>query len=178
MWCSDRTARALSDFTTSTNVNTDRMKIAIASDHRGYELKCKLVPLVQHLGHELVDYGTDSNESVDYPDFAEKVAKDISRGAIARGILICGTGLGMCIAANKFSGVRAVTCHDDITAEISRRHNDANVLCLSADLLGERLVVRMVEIWLKTEFEGGRHARRIEKIQEYEKDCEEHGKEH
>ena len=92
----------------------------------------------------------------------------VSRGEVERGILVCGTGLGMCIAANKVRGVRAAPCHDDITAEMSRRHNDANVLCLSADLLGERLIDRMIEIWLSTPFEGGRHARRVDKIMELE----------
>jgi ribose 5-phosphate isomerase B len=144
------------------------MKIAIASDHRGYTVKGKILALIAELGHHSVDMGTNSSESVDYPDFAVKVAQAVSEKSVERGILICGTGMGMCITANKFPGVRACTCHDDLTAEMSRRHNDANVLCLSADLLGDRLVNRMVEIWLKTEFEGGRHARRIEKINSLE----------
>jgi ribose 5-phosphate isomerase B len=117
-----------------------------------------------------MDVGADGNESVDYPDVAAVVAEKVSKGEVDRGILICGTGIGMCIAANKFTGVRAAPCHDDITAEMSRRHNDLNVLCLSADLLGEKLIDRMVEIWLNTEFEGGRHARRVEKITELEKE--------
>lgn len=140
------------------------MKIAVASDHRGFVVKGKILTMIADLGHEAVDFGTDSPESVDYPDFAEKAARAVSEKRADRGILICGTGMGMCITANKLPGVRAATCHDDLTAEMSRRHNDANVLCLSADLLGDRLVNRMVEIWLRTEFEGGRHARRIEKI--------------
>ncbi len=144
------------------------MKIAIASDHRGYVVKGKILALIAELGHQAADMGTDSSESVDYPDFGAKVARAVSEGTVDRGILICGTGMGMCITANKFPGVRACTCHDDLTAEMSRRHNDANVLCLSADLLGDRLVNRMVEIWLKTEFEGGRHARRVEKIGQIE----------
>jgi ribose 5-phosphate isomerase B len=144
------------------------MKIAIASDHRGFAIKGKILTLIAEMGHEAVDLGTDSPESVDYPDFAAKVARLISEKVADRGILICGTGMGMCITANKFPGVRACTCHDDLTAEMSRRHNDANVLCLSADLLGDRLVNRMVELWLKTEFEAGRHARRIEKISRLE----------
>jgi ribose 5-phosphate isomerase B len=144
------------------------MKIAIASDHRGYAIKGKILALIAELGHETCDLGTDSSESVDYPDFAVKVARVVSEKGADRGILICGTGMGMCITANKFPGVRACTCHDDLTAEMSRRHNDANVLCLSADLLGDRLVNRMVELWLKTEFEAGRHARRIEKIRQIE----------
>jgi ribose 5-phosphate isomerase B len=144
------------------------MKIAVSSDHRGYQVKVKIVEQVAQLGHEPVDFGPMSGESVDYPDYAARVAQAVSQGQVDRGILICGTGMGMCIVANKFCGVRAITCHDDLTAEMSRRHNDANVLCLSADLLGERLVSRMVEIWLTTEFEGGRHARRLEKIAQFE----------
>lgn len=144
------------------------MKIAVASDHRGFIIKGKIIAMIADLGHEAIDMGTDSAESVDYPDFGVKVAQSLSEGKVDRGILICGTGMGMCITANKFPGVRACTCHDDLTAEMSRRHNDANVLCLSADLLGDRLVNRMVELWLKTEFEGGRHARRLEKISRIE----------
>src|SRR5258708_27815457 len=140
------------------------MKIAIASDHRGYVIKGKILALIAELGHHSADMGTDSSDSVDYPDYGAKVARAVSEKAVDRGILICGTGMGMCITANKFPGVRACTCHDDLTAEMSRRHNDANVLCLSADLLGDRLVNRMVEIWLKTAFEAGRHARPLEKI--------------
>jgi ribose 5-phosphate isomerase B len=140
------------------------MKIGVASDHRGYQVKSKILGQIAELGHEAIDMGPESGDSVDYPDYAANVASAVSRGEIDRGILVCGTGMGMCIVANKFCGVRAVPCHDDLTAEMSRRHNDANVLCLSADLLGERLVSRMVELWLTTEFEGGRHARRLEKI--------------
>ncbi len=145
------------------------MKIAVASDHRGFHIKGKILTLLQELGHEGVDYGPENAETVDYPDYAAKVAKSVSTKEVDRGILICGTGMGMCITANKFNGVRAASCHDDLTAEMSRLHNDANVLCLSADLLGDRLVNHMVEIWMKTDFEGGRHARRVEKISEYEK---------
>lgn len=144
------------------------MRIAVASDHRGFTVKGKILSLLQDLGHEGLDFGPECAESVDYPDYAGKVARAVSKGIVERGILICGTGMGMCIVANKFSGVRAAPCHDDLTAEMSRLHNDANVLCLSADLLGDRLVNRMVDIWLKTEFEGGRHARRLEKISRYE----------
>lgn len=144
------------------------MKIAIASDHRGFAVKSRIIELVQTLGHEGLDFGPDDAGHVDYPDFAAKVAQAVSRGDVERGILICGTGVGMCIVANKFPDVRAAPCHDDVTAEMSRLHNDANVLCLSADLLGDRLVNRMVEIWLGTTFEGGRHARRLAKISEFE----------
>ena len=144
------------------------MKIAVASDHRGYVIKGKILSLLKDLGEESLDYGPENSESVDYPDFASKVAEAVSNQTIDRGVLICGTGIGMCIAANKFPQVRAANCHDDLTAEMSRLHNDSNILCLSADLLGDRLVNRMVEIWVKTEFEGGRHARRIEKISQLE----------
>jgi ribose 5-phosphate isomerase B len=144
------------------------MRIAIGGDHRGFEAKRRINAAVQVLGHAIEDMGTDSRESVDYPDLAFRVAEAVGSGRAERGILICGTGIGMAIAANKVRGVRAAPCHDSITAEMCRRHNDANVLCLSADLLGEELIDRMVRIWLETAFEGGRHARRVEKITRYE----------
>lgn len=151
------------------------MKIAIASDHRGFPIKGKIMQMIQDSGNEAVDMGTDSNESVDYPDFAGRVARAVSKGEIDRGILICGSGLGMCIVANKFPGVRATQCHDDLSAEMSRLHNNSNVLCLSADMLGDRLVNRMINIWLQTEFEGGRHGRRLEKIAEIEREVASNG---
>lgn len=144
------------------------MKIAVGSDHRGYEVKKRVVALLQKLGHEVCDLGTESSDSCDYPDYAFKVAAEVGEGRCERGILLCGTGLGMSIAANKVKHVRAVPCHDRITAEMSRRHNDANVLCLSAHLLGDELIENMVRIWLETPFEGGRHTRRVEKIARYE----------
>ena len=148
------------------------MRIAVGADHRGFAVRSKVVELLRGLGHEVIDVGTFSPEAVDYPDIAADVAQRVSRGEVERGILVCGTGLGMCIAANKVLGIRAAPCHDDITAEMSRRHNDSNVLCLSADLLGERLIDRMIEIWLNTPFEGGRHARRVDKITELERQVE------
>jgi ribose 5-phosphate isomerase B len=144
------------------------MRIAIGSDHRGFDAKRRLLPALRQLGHEVIDVGPDSNDSVDYPDYAYAVARSIAEGRVDRGILICGTGIGMCIAANKVKGVRAAPCHDSITVEMSRRHNDANVLCLSADLLGDELIGRIVRLWLETEFEGGRHARRVDKIKRIE----------
>jgi ribose 5-phosphate isomerase B len=144
------------------------MRIAVGSDHRGYEVKRRVVALLQQLGHQVIDVGPAGKDSVDYPDFAFEVANAVSQGRADRGILTCGSGIGMCIAANKVKGVRAAPCHDSITAEMSRRHNDANVLCLSADLLGEELIERMVRIWLETPFDGGRHARRVEKITRFE----------
>jgi ribose 5-phosphate isomerase B len=144
------------------------MRIAVGSDHRGFAIKAKIVDLLKKLQHEVIDAGSHTSDACDYPDIASLVAGQVSKGQVDRGILICGTGIGMCIVANKFPGVRAAPCHDDLTAEMSRRHNDLNVLCLSADMLGERLIDRMIEIWLKTGFEGGRHARRVEKIAEVE----------
>jgi ribose 5-phosphate isomerase B len=144
------------------------MRIAVGSDHRGFAVRSKLVDMLRRMGHEVDDAGTFTPEAVDYPDVAATVAGKVSRGEVERGILVCGTGLGMCIAANKYARVRAAPCHDDLTAEMSRRHNDANILCLSADLLGERIIDRIIETWLATSFEGGRHARRVEKIAEVE----------
>ncbi len=144
------------------------MQVAIGSDHRGVHVRQKIADLLARLGHEVIDCGAEGTASVDYPDIAAAAAGRVSRGESDRAILICGTGIGMMIAANKLSGIRAATVHDDLTAEMSRRHNDTNVLCLSADMLGERLIDRMVEIWLKTDFEGGRHGRRVEKIQALE----------
>jgi len=144
------------------------MRIAVGTDHRGYGIRKRLIESLQRLGHEVVDLGSDSPEPVDYPDIAARVAGMVSRGQADRGILVCGTGLGMCIAANKFPGVRAAPCYDELSAEISRRHNDLNVLCLSGDLMGEQLLHRVVEIWLTTPFDGGRHARRLEKIRKLE----------
>jgi ribose 5-phosphate isomerase B len=144
------------------------MRIAIGSDHRGFDAKTRLLPMLRQLGHEITDVGPEGNASVDYPDYAYQVAKGVSDGKFDRGILVCGTGIGMCIAANKVKGIRAAPCHDSITVEMSRRHNDANVLCLSADLLGDELIARIVRLWLETEFEGGRHARRVDKIKRIE----------
>ncbi len=146
------------------------MRIAIGSDHRGVSLKAHLVQILNQWDHEVVDVGTDSEESVDYPDIASAVGNQVSEQQVDRGILICGTGIGMCIVANKFDGVRAAPIHDDITAALSRQHNDLNVLCLSADLISDQALERIVTTWLKTEFEGGRHARRLEKVAKIETD--------
>lgn len=146
------------------------MRIAIAGDHRGFELKKRLLTFLAKQGHEVLDKGTLTPESCDYPDLAFAVGETIGNKNADRGILICGTGIGMCMAANKVQGVRAANCHDHMSAELSRRHNDANVLCLSGDLIGEEQVERLVKIWLATEFEGNsRHSRRVEKIEAYEK---------
>jgi ribose 5-phosphate isomerase B len=146
------------------------MRFAIGSDHRGYHLKEQIIAMLRQKGHEVDDEGATGSESVDYPDFAALVAKKVSGGTVERGILICGTGIGMAIAANKFPGVRAAPCSDEVTAEISRRHNNLNVLCLSADMLSPRTVERMVEVWVAAPFEGGRHERRVEKIHLLEKE--------
>jgi len=139
------------------------MRIAVGSDHRGVELRAKLVELLGRLGQHVVDAGS-YGEDDDYPDVAALVARKVSSGDVDRGILICGTGLGMCIVANKMPGVRAAPCYDELTAELSRRHNDLNVLCLSGDTLNEDVADRLVKVWLETPFEGGRHARRLGKI--------------
>ena len=144
------------------------MNIILGSDHRGFAAKQRLLKLLTTLGHRVTDAGTPTGETCDYPDFAFVAAGMVGRGEQVRRILICGTGIGMCIAANKVPGVRAAPCHDSVTAEMSRRHNNANVLCLSADLLGEEMIERIVKIWLETEFEGGRHARRVDKIMRFE----------
>jgi ribose 5-phosphate isomerase B len=145
------------------------MKIAVGNDHRGVAVKQRVAGLLAELGHEVLDVGANGSASVDYPDFAFQVAEAVGTGKAERGILSCATGHGMCIAANKVTGVRAANCRDTIDAELSRRHNDANVLCLAADLIGEELVERIVRVWLTTDFEGGRHARRTERIANYEK---------
>lgn len=144
------------------------MKIAIGSDHRGFEAKERLRALLRSLGQEVIDHGTASREACDYPDAGLAVACDVAERRADRGILLCGTGLGMSIAANKVAGVRAALCHDELTAQLSRRHNNANVLCLPADLVGDALMQSMVKLWLTTEFEGGRHARRVDKIVAFE----------
>lgn len=145
------------------------MKIAIGADHRGYQAKEKAKALLTSMGHEVVDFGTDSNASCDYPDAAYPACESLIAGTTESCILFCGTGLGMSISANKVLGIRAALCHDEVTAEISRRHNKANVLCLPVDLIGEELTRRIIELWLKTRFEGGRHERRIRKITHFEK---------
>ena len=144
------------------------MRIAIASDHRGYLLKERIISQLNSIGCDVSDEGPFSDDSVDYPDFAAAVARKVSEGEADRGILICGTGIGMAIVANKFSGVRAAPCVDEVSAKLSRQHNDLNVLCLSGDLLSMNTVDRVVQTWMETDFEGGRHKRRIDKIGELE----------
>ena len=144
------------------------MKIALGNDHRGVSAKLRVASVLTGMGHEVIDFGATSSTSVDYPDYAIPVAEAVSKGLVERGVLICATGHGMCIAANKVLYVRAANCRDLVDAEMSRLHNDSNVMCLSADLIGEEAIEQMVKTWLATEFEGGRHARRLEKIAQYE----------
>ena len=150
------------------------MKIAIGSDHAGYELKAHLIRVLGH-DHTFVDIGTDTADSVDYPDYAFKVAGMVTRGEVDRGILLCGTGVGMSVAANKVEGVRAALAFDLYTAMQSRRHVDTNILVLGALVTGKGLAVEMVKAWIETPFEGGeRHERRIGKIRRLENDI--HGR--
>lgn len=144
------------------------MKIALSCDHRGFIAKERIKAQLSPLGHELVDFGCNDSSSCDYPDTGLPAAESVARGENDRAILICGTGLGMSIAANKVRNIRAALCHDELTAQYSRKHNDANVLCLPADLVGEQLMSLIVDRWISTQFEGGRHSRRIEKIARYE----------
>jgi len=145
------------------------MKIIVASDHAGFEFKNHILRYLSEKEIETLDLGTKNNNSVDYPDYASKVAKLISAGEIDQGILICGTGIGMSIAANKFTGVRAALCHNLETAEASRRHNDANILVLGSRVLTETVALSIVKTWLDTQFDGGRHQDRVDKIHAIEK---------
>lgn len=144
------------------------MKISIGSDHRGLELRKTIAKAIEGNGHEVDDLGTHSTESCDYPDIAAKVAKAVARGSSQLGVLVCGTGIGVAIAANKIPGIRAAVVHDINTARLSRLHNDANILCLPGNDLQEQQTNEIVTVWINTQFEGGRHARRIEKIHKLE----------
>lgn len=146
------------------------MNVALGSDHRGYDAKQRIRAYLEARGHDVSDFGCGSAESCDYPDAAIPAALAVADGTAQRGILCCGTGIGMSITANKVDGVRASLCHDAVTAEMARRHNDANVLCLPADMISESLIERVVDVWLETPFDAGRHQRRIEKITAYEND--------
>ncbi len=141
------------------------MRILIASDHAGFELKGLLAGHAREAGHEVLDLGTGTPESVDYPDFAHELARRLLAGEGVLGVLVCGTGIGMSITANRHCGVRAALCHDAFTAELARRHNDANVLCMGGRTTGPGVAVQMLDIFLATPFEGGRHQRRVEKIE-------------
>lgn len=145
------------------------MMIAIGSDHAGFELKEKIKKYLLELEHEYEDFGTNSNDSVDYPDFASKVAESVARKECDRGILICGAGIGMSMVANKVPGVRAALCCDTEMARLSREHNDANVLTFGARLINENTAKEIIRVWLTTEFSGGRHSRRVNKIKDIER---------
>ncbi|HHI97348.1 MAG TPA: ribose 5-phosphate isomerase B [Thermodesulfatator atlanticus] len=142
------------------------MKIALGADHAGFELKEKIKKFLQEAGHEVLDLGCHSTDSVDYPVYGAKVAKAVLQGEAERGILVCGTGLGMSMVANRFPGIRAALCHELFTARMSRLHNDANVLVLGGRVIGDVLALEMVKVFLETPFEGGRHLRRVNQIDE------------
>ncbi len=144
------------------------MKIAIAADHAGFALKEKLRHKLAGDGHQVADFGTSSAESCDYPDFARLVAREVAQQRVDRGILVCSTGIGMAMAANKIAGVRATPVHSEDEARLSREHNDANVLTLGARYLDEERASGLIDIFLNTEFAGGRHARRVAKIGQLE----------
>ncbi len=140
------------------------MQVAVGADYRGISVRDEVLRLVQHLGHQVAPLQAPEGQALEYPEIAALVAQQVQQGQAERGILIARTGLGMCVVANKFSGIRATACHDEFMAEMSRRYLDANVLCLSAELLGQQSIERLIETWLKTPFEGGRHAARIARI--------------
>ena len=140
------------------------MKIALGSDHGGYALKRDIIQLLEKLGHTYKDFGCYSTESCDSPDFGEAAARAVASGEYDCGIVICTTGIGISIAANKVKGIRCAHCADSLEAEMTRRHNDANMLAIGAGFTGKNLAERMVEVFLSTDFEGGRHARRVEKL--------------
>ena len=144
--------------------------IAVGSDHGGLELKDAVQDALAERGLDVDDYGTDNGDSVDYPDFAEKVAAAVSRGDVELGILVCGTGIGMSIVANKFPGVRAALATDEFMAQMAKEHNNANVLVLGGRVLAKDLAVKMVNVWLDSTYEAGRHQRRLDKISRLEED--------
>ena len=144
-------------------------RIAVAADHAGYAVKERIKETLQKDGFEVIDFGTHTGESVDYPDYAQQVARSVSQAESNRGVLVCGTGLGMAITANKFRGIRAATCNDTYTARMAAEHTDANVLCVGARVVDADHAVAIVHEWLKGKFGGGRHQRRIDKIAELER---------
>ncbi len=140
------------------------MKIIVGCDHGGYDLKVEIVRHLRHLGHEVEDIGVHSLSSVDYPEYAIKVGRAVAGGSFDRGVLVCGSGIGMCIAANRIPGVRAVQVSEPYAARMARRHNDSNVLCLGGRFIGLGLATEVLEVWLNEPFEGGRHQRRVDMI--------------
>ncbi|QQZ09220.1 ribose 5-phosphate isomerase B [Heyndrickxia vini] len=144
------------------------MKVALASDHGGVHIREEIRVLLEEMGVEYQDFGCDCESSVDYPDYALPVAQKVANGEFDRGILICGTGIGMSIAANKVKGIRCALVHDVFSAKATRQHNDTNILAMGERVIGPGLALEIAKVWLTTEFEGGRHARRIEKLTNYE----------
>lgn len=144
------------------------MRIGIGNDHSALELKAEIIEFLKEKGHEVVDFGTDSSESCDYPKYGEVVGRAVAAKEVDCGILICGTGLGISLAANKVKGVRAAVCSEPFTAKMSRAHNNCNVLAFGARVVGAELAKMIVDVWLNTEFEGGRHQRRVDMIMEIE----------
>ena len=142
--------------------------IAIGSDHGGYLLKEEIKKHLKEKGYEFKDFGTDSTASCDYPVYAEKVCHAVQSGECEKGILICGTGIGMSMCANKCKGIRAAVCGDHFSAEFTRKHNNANVLCLGARVIGSGVAMQLVDIFLTTEYEGGRHEKRVEMMMQLE----------
>lgn len=151
-------------------------KIAIGSDHAGFGLKEEILGLLKGLDIDIVDCGTNTTESVDYPDFGARVSELVSAGEAERGILVCGTGLGMSMVANKYPNVRAALCNDLFSAKMSRLHNDANILVMGGRVIGKDLAAEIVKVWLSTPFEGERHLKRLNKIKKIEEKLNTHGK--
>ncbi len=147
------------------------MKYYIAADHAGIEIKAFVKDLFEQKGHEVVDLGPFNKDRVDYPDYAEKVCKKVLEDTGSMGILICGSGLGMSMAANKFAGIRAALCHNEYSARMARKHNDANVICLGERVSGEGMIEAIIKAWDKATFEGGRHTQRVEKINNLFSSC-------
>lgn len=140
------------------------MKIALGCDHGGYALKLHIIETIKKLGHEVEDFGCNSTESCDYPDFGAAAARAVAEGCCDLGVVICTTGIGISIAANKIKGIRCAHCADCLEAEMTRKHNNANVMAIGAGFTGQNMADRMVEVFLSTEFEGGRHQRRVDKM--------------
>ena len=146
------------------------MKVAVCSDHGGFELKSRLIPFIEGMGHEVRDFGCYDESSVDYPDFAFPMAEAVARGEFDRGIAVCGTGIGVSICCNKVRGIRCALCGDVLSAELTRRHNDSNVLAMGGRIIGVETGKAITRVWLDTAFDGGRHLGRINKIAEYERE--------
>ena len=144
------------------------MKIGIANDHTALEMKKDIIAYLESKGHEIVDYGTDSTESTDYPIWGEKVANAVASGEVEKGIAICGTGLGISLACNKVNGIRACVCSEPYTAKYSRLHNNCNIICFGARVIGIEMAKMIVDEFFETEFEGGRHQRRVDMIMDIE----------